>query len=149
MTLYGRYMSVVLVVAGCGVSTRPGSDDATVLDAAFDVPDTTVSDVRIDAPRFEDGAECRTSPQGSGIADCRNFFFARGLVLAAPTESFICCAGRCFIGQSCLVEDPTRARCDLAERPCNLDEVCCLLPTRRYDCRSRANPVCNPPPDGF
>jgi hypothetical protein len=156
MTRCTLLLGLALATVGCAASTRPtladsslDSLDSTTHDATFDAPDTAPTDAGIDVQLFEDGAECRTTPQAVGIVDCRRFFAARGLMQVEFTETYICCAGRCFIGQSCLVEDPTRARCDLAERPCNEDEVCCRLPSRRYDCRPRANPICNPPPDGY
>lgn len=144
-------MVFALATVGCAASTHPTNVDsgldAAAQDATLAETDTSPNDVTIDAPLFEDGAECRTTSLAVGSGDCRRFFAARGVVQVELSESYVCCAGRCFYGLSCLAEDPTRAICDLAERPCNSDEVCCRLASRRYDCRSRANPICNPPPD--
>jgi hypothetical protein len=142
---------------GCGASTElvvQSAPDATIdarvedvsmmdspPDASVDVP--SLDEPSLDVPLFEDGAECRHESVGQGWTDCRLFFQARGLMVIPFTDNFICCAGRCFLGLSCRVDDPTQAICDLSERPCTLDEVCCARIGRRYSCEPRFTGRCN------
>jgi hypothetical protein len=151
-----------LSLARCAASARP-ERDTSAMDSARDVPtieapdamdansvdstdaasamDTAPSlpDALDDLPVFADGAECR---MGSlGFHDCRAVFERR--VTLTGFERFICCAGRCYQGLSCFVEDPTRARCDLAEAPCADDQVCCEIAGSggRANCVPRTSPT--------
>lgn len=163
MSCTSLLLTLTSLVAGCAASARPESDahemheaamdaepmDAFERDATVDATDDLASDASDALPVFEDGAECRTLPYLVGADDCRRVFQARGLQELRFLDTFICCAGRCFLGSSCLTEAPSRARCDLAERTCNSDELCCRLLSGRYDCRDRATHECRPVPDGF
>jgi hypothetical protein len=167
MTLAARISIFALgsLVVGCAASTRPEIDAQVARDTSVDEPsfdfDVVSTDAASDAlddfatdstdalPVFADGAECRTTPYYIGGADCQRVFEARGIQVLRGLDTFICCAGRCFIGSYCLAEDPTRARCDIAERTCNDDELCCQLRSSRYDCRPRSTHECRPVPDGF
>lgn len=164
MTHRNRSAILLLVVslAGCGVvvsGDRDSGRDASAQDVAIDRvevardvvaedvvhedsgPDADAAD-HADAVVFADGAVCRVDP-GFERRDCLSYYASRGEILT-PYESVACCAGQCFRARSCFVEDPTRARCDLAEAPCADDQWCCRLSTLRYDCRPAGSPTCRP-----
>jgi hypothetical protein len=128
-----------LTSAHCGASTY-GERDASagmdvvsepVDDAAASLPDS-LDDIAV----FEDGAECRTE---NAYWDCFRLYAHR--LQPQGVARFVCCAGRCFQGLSCRVEDPSQAICDLSEAPCDDTQVCCFLRSTsgRAQCQPRSN----------
>jgi hypothetical protein len=161
----GTTVLAALSLAHCAASTRPERDANTMdtrrdansdasldtIDANDDEPSSVFdASALMDAPPslpdalddlrlFADGAECRMGLIGE--IDCQQVFARR--VMYTGLDRFVCCAGRCFQGLSCFVEDPTRARCDLAEAPCSDDQLCCEIrgAAGRANCVPRSSPV--------